>query len=243
MQSSGQQPQEKTERENVEVEDSKDQAALPLYEFPAEQPGMVYPPPPSYYQNMNIPETRAALLYQTGTSTSQAPLNTVGVPVAPSGPTRYPETQPQIKKSHRWVWIVMSIFGVGFLVTCGLCGWGTYQLVDSVISQEAGATDVVNAYFQDVQNQKYGDAYQSLQISGLTVENYIGQVLASDTQNGLLLSFAIEQPTFDTNANSGPDLNKWSYTVNLTRAKTSYPVLVTVEKVGGSWKITYIDKY
>ena len=40
MQSSGQQPQEKMERENVEVEDSKDQAALPLYEFPADQPGI-----------------------------------------------------------------------------------------------------------------------------------------------------------------------------------------------------------
>ena len=243
MQSSGQQPQEKMERENVEVEDSKDQAGSPLYEFPADQPGMVYPPPPSYYQNMHIPETRAALPYQTGTSGSQAPLNTVDVPVVPSGPTRYPEMQPQIKKSNKWVWIVVSIFGVGFLVTCGLCGWGTYQLVDSVISQETGATDVVNTYFQDVQNQRYEHAYQNLQINGLTLEDYTKQAQASDTQNGLLLSFAIEQPTFDTNANSGPDLNKWSYTVNLTRAKTSYPVLVTVEKVGGSWKITYIDKY
>ncbi|MGZ3628621.1 MAG: hypothetical protein ACXVDN_13255 [Ktedonobacteraceae bacterium] len=243
MQSSGQQPQEKTERENVEIEDSKDQAGSPLYEFPADQPGMVYPPPPSYYQSMHIPEARAALPYQAGTSTSQAPLNTVGVPVAPSGPTRYPEMQPKIKKSHRWVWIVVSIFGVGFLVTCGLCGWGTYQLVNSVINQETGATDVVNTYFQDVQNQRYEHAYQSLQINGLTLEDYTKQAQTSDTQNGLLLSFAIEQPTFDTNANSGPDLNKWSYTVNLTRAKTSYPVLVTVEKVGGSWKITYIDKY
>ena len=101
----------------------------------------------------------------------------------------------------------------------------------------------MNTYFQDVQNQRYEHAYQNLQISGLTLEDYVKQAQASDAQNGLLLSFSVEQPTFDTNANSGPDLNKWSYTVNVTRAKTSYPMLVTVEKVGGSWKITYIDKY
>lgn len=243
MQSSDQQPKEKIERENMEVEDPKDQAESPLYEFPADQPGMVYPPPPSYYQSMHIPETRAALPYQTGTSGTQAPLNTLNVPVAPSSPTRSPEMQPQIKKSYKWVWIVASIFGVGFLVTCGLCGWGVYQLVDGVIKQETGATDVVNTYFQDVQNQRYEHAYQNLQISGLTLEDYTKQAQASDTKNGLMLSFAVEQPTFDTNANSGPNLNKWSYTVNITRAKTSFPVLVTVEKVGGSWKITYIDKY
>ena len=243
MQSSGQQPQEKMEHENVEVEDSKDQAASPLYEFPADQPGMVYPPPPSYYQHMHIPETRAALPFQTDTAGSQALLNTVDVPVSPSGPTRYPEMQPQIKKSYKWVWIIVSIFGVGFLVTCGLCGWGAYQLFDSVLKQETGATDVVNTYFQDVQHQRYVHAYQNLQISGLTLEDYTKQAQASDTQNGVLFSFAAEQPTFDTNANSGLDLTRWSYTVNVTRAKTSYPVLVTVEKVGGSWKITYIDRY
>ena len=87
-------------------------------------------------------------------------------------PTRYPEMQPPIKKSYKWVWIIVSIFGVGFLVTCGLCGWGAYQLFDTVINQETGATDVVNTYFQDVQNQRYAHAYQNLQISGLTLEDY-----------------------------------------------------------------------
>jgi hypothetical protein len=243
MQSSGQQPKEKIERENAEVEGTKEQAVLPLYEFPADQQGMVYPPPPSYYQDMQFPIERSALPLQPGIPVTQAQLNMLGVQAPPSGPTRYPEMQPQIKKSYKWVWIVMSIFGVGFLATCGLCGWGAYQLVGSVINQETGATDVVNAYFQDVQNQRYAHAYQNLQINGLTLEDYTKQAQASDTQNGLLLSFATQQPTLDTNATSGPDLNKWSYTVTITRAKTSYPVLVTVEKIGGSWKITYIDRY
>jgi hypothetical protein len=241
MQSSGQQPKEKIERENAEVEGTKEQAALPLYEFPADQQGMVYPPPPSYYQNMQISAERPAL--QPGIPGTQAQLNMMGVQAPPSAPTRYPEMQTPIKKSYKWVWIIVSVFSVGFLATCGLCGWGAYQLFDTVITQETGATDVVNAYFQDVQNQRYEHAYQNLQISGLTLEDYTKQAQASDTQNGLLLSFAVEQPTFDTNANSGPDLTRWSYTVNVTRAKTSYPELVTVEKIGGSWKITYIDRY
>jgi hypothetical protein len=253
MQSSGQQPNGNRERENAEVEDIKEQASSPLYEFPADQQGMVYPPPPSYYQNMQIPEVRTALPLQPGIHTSlpfqssvpgsQAQLNQMDVQVPPYSQTQYPGMQPPVKKSYKWVWIIVSIFSVGFLVTCGLCGWGVYQLFNTVINQETGATDVVNNYFQDVQNQRYAQAYQDLQISGLTLEGYSVKARASDTQNGLLHSYVVGQPTFGTNSSTGPDLSQWRYAVDVTRAKTSYPVLVTVEKVGGSWKITYIDRY
>lgn len=243
MQSSGQQPQEKVERENVEVEDTQNQAATPLYEFPADPQGMVYPPPPSYYQNMEIPTLRAPLPPQPGSPGSPPLLNTVGTQTPPFAPVRYPERQPTIKKSRKWVWIIVSIFSVGFLLTCGLCSWGVYQLFDTVIKQETGATDVVNTYFQDVQHQRYAEAYQNLQISGLTLDTYTSQAQASDTQNGVLLSYVPEQPALNTNSSTGPDLSKWSYTVNITRAKKSYPVLLTVENIGGSWKITSIDRY
>jgi hypothetical protein len=243
MQSSDQQPKEKIERENAEVEYSKERAASPLYEFPADQQGMVYPPPPSYYQNMQIPGVHAELPLQPGTPGSQAQLDMVDAQVPPYAPNRYPEMQPPIKKSYKWVWIVVSIFSVGFLVTCGLCAWGGYQLFDTVIKQETGATDVVNNYFQEVQHQRYTQAYQNLQISGLTLEGYSAQAQASDTQHGLLLSYVEGQPTFGTNSSTGPDLSQWRYTVDVTREKSSYPVLVTVEKKGESWKITYIDRY
>ena len=243
MQSSGQQPHEKKEHRNTEFEDAKEQAASPLYEFPADQQGMVYPPPPSYYQNMQIPEVRAALPFQPGTPGSQAQLNKVDVSVPPYGPIRYPGMQAQVKKSYKWVWIVVAILSVSLLAMCGLCGWGVYQLFDTIVKQETGATDVVNTYFQDVQNQRYTQAYQNLQISGLTLESYETQAKASDLQNGSLLSYVAEQPTFGTNSSSGPDLSQWSYTVKVTRALNSYPVLVTVENIGGIWKITYIDRY
>ena len=243
MQSSGQQPHEKIERKNTEFEDAKEQAASPLYEFPADQQGMVYPPPPSYYQNMQIPEVHAAWPFQPGTPGPQAQLNKVDVPVPPYGPIRYPGMQAPVKKSYKWVWIVVAILSVSLLAICGLCGWGVYQLFDTIVKQETGATDVVNTYFQDVQNQRYTQAYQNLQISGLTLESYETQAKASDLQNGSLLSYVADQPTFGTNSSSGPDLSQWSYTVKVTRALNSYPVLVTVENIGGIWKITYIDRY
>jgi hypothetical protein len=243
MQSSGQPPKEKMERENAGVEDTQEQASSPLYEFPADQQGMVYPPPPSYYQNMQIPAVRAALPLQPGIPGWQARLNAEGTQVQPSAPIRYPDTQPPVKKSYKWVWIIVSIFSVGVLVTCGLCAWGGYQLFDAVIKQETGATDVVNNYFQDVQHQRYAQAYQNLQISGLTLEDYSARAQTSDAQNGLLLSYVVGQPAFGTNSSTVPDLSQWRYTVDVTRAKNAYPVLVTVEKIGGSWKITYIDRY
>ena len=252
MQSSGQQPTEKIEHEHAVVEDIKQQASSPLYEFPADQQGMIYPPPPSYYQNMQTPPVRTALPLQPGANTSlpfqsstpgsQAQLNPMGVQVAPYPPTYYPGMQPPEKKSYKWIWIIVSIFSVAFLVTCGLCGWGFYQLFSTVFQQETGATDVVNNYFQDVQNQRYTQAFQDLQINGLTLSDYITKAQDSDTQNGSLLSFVVGQPTFDSSS-SGPDLSHWRYTVDITRAKDSYPVLVTVQKIGGNWKITYIDRY
>jgi len=252
MQSSGQQPTEKIEHEHAVVEDIKQQASSPLYEFPADQQGMIYPPPPSYYQNMQTPPVRTALPlqprantslpFQSSTPSSQAQLNPMDVQVAPYPPTYYPGMQPPVKKSYKWVWIIVSIFSVAFLVTCGLCGWGFYQLFSTVFQQETGATDVVNNYFQDVQNQRYTQAFQDLQINGLTLSDYITKAQDSDTQNGSLLSFVVGQPTFDSSS-SGPDLSHWRYTVDITRAKVSYPVLVTVQKIGGNWKITYIDRY
>ncbi len=243
MQSSGQQPQEKIEREKVEVEVTEGQAATPLYEFPADYSGMAYPPPPSYYQNMDIPTERTPLPPRPDMAGVSSKPQGMAIQAPPFAPVRYPESQAPIKKSRTWVWIIVSIFGVGFLITCGLCSWGGYQLFNTVIASETGATDVVNTYFQDVQRQQYAEAYQNLQIMGLTLDSYTALAQASDTQNGVLLSFVPEQPTIDTNSSTGPDLSKWTFSVDVTRAHKSYPELLTVENTGGSWKITYIDRY
>ena len=277
MQPSDQQPKENIGHHNEGVEDVHEQASSPLYEFPADssllqatpmdqrdellkqpaeesiQQGLIYPPPPAYYQNRQIPPVRPALPLPPGANAplpfhsslpgSQAQLYPAGVYVPPYPPAQFPGMQPPAKKSYKWVWIVVSVFAAAFLVSCGLCGWAFYQLFNTTYQQESGAIDVVNNYFQHVQNQRYSMAYQDLQISDLTQDDYITKAQASDSQNGLLLSFVVERPTFATNPGSGPDLSQWRFTVDVTRAHTSFPVLLTVRHIGGSWKITYIDRY
>ena len=97
-------------------------------------------------------------------------------------------------------------------------------------------------YYKDIQNQDYTDAYQYLQVSNLTQADFIQQAQSSDAQNGAVRSFIAEQPSFTTNPNTGPNLSQWRITVDVTREKSSYPVLLTVQQFGKTWKITYFDK-
>jgi hypothetical protein len=266
MQSSNEKPVEKTGHENGENGNEIEQAALPLYEFPAdssllqgapespqvidqdsgdemlEQPsqesiqqGLVYPPPPSFYQNMQVPLVRPPLPLQAGQ-------NVPGGQVPPFQAAQFPGPQPPVKRSSKWVWIIVSIFTVGVLVTGGLCTWAFYTIFNTTFQQVSGSMNVVNDYFKQVQNQAYANAYHDLQISGLTQEDFITQAQESDTKNGLILSFVVQQPTFVSNPGSGPDLSQWRITVDVTRAKTSYPVLLIVKQVRGNWKITYYDR-
>jgi len=98
--------------------------------------------------------------------------------------------------------------------------------------------DVVKDYFQHVQSQGYENAYRDLQITGLAQNDFLAKAQASDTQNGPVISYAVEQPASIPN-----NLSEWRYTVDVKRTKTSYPVLLTVQEIAGSWKITYIDRY
>jgi len=219
--------------------------------------GLVYPPPPSFYQNMSdvqnvqSPFARPALPPQPGANAPltfnlarpQEQLYPAGLPTPPFPPAQLPGMQPPVKRSHKWVWIIVSIFAVALLVSCGLCSWAFYQLFNTTFQQESGSINVVNDYFQHIQRQSYMNAYSDLQISGVTQNDFIARVQASDAQNGLLLSFDVGTPTFRTNPDSGPDLSQWRFTVDVTRVRASYPVLLTVQKVGGSWKITYIDRF
>jgi hypothetical protein len=276
MQSSGEKPAGESGHEEIE------QAAVPLYEFPADssllqdapesaqvtqqdsggddrlkqpsqetiQQGLVYPPPPSFYQNMQVPQAHPPLPLQPGpnvpfTYQSMGPQGQFyppGVQVPPFPPVQFPGPQPPVKRSSKWVWIIVSIFGVGLLVSGGLCAWAFYTLFNTALRQESGSMNVVNDYFKQIQNQAYANAYRDLQISGLTQDDFIAQAQKSDTQNGLILSFVVHQPMFVSNPGSGPDLSQWRVTVDVTRAKTSYPVLLVVKQIGGNWKITYYDR-
>jgi hypothetical protein len=281
MQSSSEKPAGETGHDNEETGNEIEQAASPLYEFPADssllqgahessqvtdqdsgddmlrqpsqesiQQGLVYPPPPSFYQNMQVPLARPPLPLQPGPNVPFTPhptgpqgqLYPSGMQVPPFPPVQFPGPQPPVKRSYKWVWIIVSIFAAGLLVSGGLCAWAFYTLFNSALQQESGSINVVNDYFKQIHNQAYANAYRDLQISGLTQDDFIAQAQASDTQNGLILSFVVHQPMFVSNPDSGPDLSQWRLTVDVTRAKTSYPVLLSVKQIGGKWKITYYDR-
>ena len=213
--------------------------------------GLVYPPPPSYYQNLQMPSNRSPLP-QTQAANDPAPYpQQVYVPQPPVYPAAFQGTQappfpppqlPPVRKSRRWVWIIVSIFAVAFLISCGLCSWAFYSLFNTTFQQVSGATNVAQEYYKDIQNHDYADAYKFLQITTLTQADFVQQAQATDTQNGVVRSFTTEQPAFTTNPSTGPNLSQWRITVDVTREKTSYPVLLTVQQSGNTWKITYFDK-
>ncbi len=217
--------------------------------------GLVYPPPPSYYQNMQVPLDRPPLPQaQVANGPTPYPHNNYGpqpqvypasmqrTQAPPFPPPQFPGAQPPVKGSRKWVWIIVSIFVVVFLVSCGLCSWAFYNLFNTTFQQVSGATNIAQDYYKDIQNQDYADAYQYLKVSNLTQADFTQQAQTSDTQNGVVRSFIAEQPSFTTNPNTGPNLSQWRITVDVTRAKTSYPVLLTVQQFGNTWKITYLDK-
>lgn len=229
--------------------DSGDDALKLPSQEPGQQ-GLVYPPPPSFYQNMQVPLVRPPLPSRPAPSAPFTPrppepqgqFYPRGVQVPPYPPAQFPGPQPPAKRSSRWVWIIVSIFAAGVLVSGGLCAWAFYTLFNTTLQQASGSINVANDYLKQIQNQAYTNAYRDLQISGLTQDDFIVQAQASEAQNGLILAFVVHQPTFVSNPGSGPDLSQWRLTVDVTRAKTSYPVLLTVKQIGGNWKITYYDR-
>ncbi len=154
MQPSSEQPPAETghESENGEVENGVEQ-------------GLVYPPPPSYYQNMPdtpVPPVRAALPSQPVANApfpfhspgQQAQIYGADVQVPPYQPAQFPWIQPPVKRSYKWVWIVVAVLTIGLLTSGGLCAWAFYDLYNTTFKQASGSTNVVNDYLQHIQNQR-----------------------------------------------------------------------------------------
>lgn len=240
------------------------QEPVPSHE--AIQKGLVYPPPPSYYQNMLVPDERPPLPTQSGkrpqvayASAQSSPQSHVGTPLyPPPGPpvASYPAGvppygygqlgQPPVKKSRRWVWILVSVLGVILLATCGLCGWGAYSLFSSVYQQVSGSLTVVDDFYSNLQAENYSAAYSDLaprgQIIGLTEVEFTSQARKLDSQYGPITSFVLGQPAFSTSSNSQPDLTRFTITVDIKRTHLSYTALLTVNKINGTWKIIEYDR-
>jgi len=248
-----------------------EKAAQPTLSTEAIQQGLVYPPPPSYYQNLPIQAERPSLpqpprggpsipnglAYMPSQSPPlQQPSQQGGTQYPPSGLPAYPagmpvygqpyKPQPPVKKSHRWLWILLSVLGVIILASCGLCGWGAYTFVNSTYQQVSGALNVVDDFYSNLQAENYSAAYSDLapqgQIIGLTQSQFTAQASKLDQQYGPVASFVLGQPSFSTDASTGPNLSRFTITVDIKRTHLSYTALLTVNKIGGTWKITQYDR-
>lgn len=277
MHSSDEHPADENMKQ-VTDEMPEQQGFQPLYEFPPSGPllnegaqpapisqvqpeagqgkeDFVYPPPPSYYQNMVMPPQRPVMQAPSQSRTEQqaSPGDMRYRPQTQQGTMTYAPpgappsvSQPQVKKSYKWAWLIATILGVAVLASCGLCGWGAYNLFSTTFQQISGSVNVVNDYYTDLQSQNYTAAYGDLapqgQISGLTQAQFTSEAMQRDTQYGPVLSFVPGQPSFSNNPTTGPDLSRFTITVDVKRTHLSYTVLLKMIKVRGVWKITEYDQ-
>ena len=249
--------------------------------LPPNQPGLMYPPPPSYYQNLSMqPEQSSVsqvappMAAPVKGNQSAIPGSNASVPLRPvqplpfnsqppspsyPPPVGYPPgmppyappygpngQQPPVKKSHRWVWILVSVLSVLILASCGLCGWGAYTIFNSTYRQLSGAINVVDDFYSNLQAANYSAAYSDLapqgQIIGLTKTQFTTQASQFDTRYGPVTSFVLGQPSYTTNSGTGPDLSQFTITVSVKRTHLSYTALLTVKQIGNTWKIIEYDR-
>jgi hypothetical protein len=223
--------------------------ATPSHEASAEeiQAGLVYPPPPSFYQNMQLPAEKPVLpglpppaavpggvvrplTFPPGEDFIYAPQNRVqayaGFPPPSSGASRP-------RRSRKTLWITLSVIGVVLLFLCGLCGW---NIVAPVFQDTSAAINVATDYYQNLENNRYSAAYADVQVSNLTEAAFTQQAQTRETQYGAISSFDLNSPSAQI-AEDGT-ITSYSMTVSVVRAKSSYSAQLTLHEVGANWKIT-----
>jgi len=215
------------------------------------QQGLVYPPPPSYYQNMQVSSERPPLPgkpLQPAPPTSPFPnvppayygYGTPGMPAPTYAPGHYPGMMPPyppVRRSRKHIWIIVSIISVSVLLVCGAGGWAFYNIFNTVSQQVNGATQLVEDFYQRLQNNDQNEAYIDLQINGLTSGAFLQQVQTVIARYGSLTSFNLDSTSFSSNAGS----LRWQIMMDVTRQHASYTVPVRVDSINGAWKITEID--
>jgi hypothetical protein len=237
----------------------KEHASQPLYEFATEyvppaqeasggyeneqaleeaiRQGLIYPPPPSFYQNMPFPPEPP---YLPPLPTSPSVGGAVG------GPAQTPPEQPPVKRSRAWIWIVSSILAVTLIASISLCGWGISSIFGSTTQKLTGALNVVDNYYSAIQHKQYDKAYSYLapqgNIQNLTVAQFTKQAQDQDRQLGDVSSYTSDMPSYSVDPQTGPDLTHLTIPVEVTRGQHTYTVQLTVVETDGQWKITDFNK-
>ena len=215
--------------------------------------GLVYPPPPSFYQQAQ------AAQYQPSSLPSIPPAypEMGGVGMRPSLPASYrgmqpppfapvAPRQPPVKKSYKWLWITISIVAVLLLAGCGVCGWVFSQFFTPIVQSETNVINVTNAYYAALQSKDYAGAYQYLtpqgSIQGMTQATFRERAQSADNQYGTVRSYTTGSVNIVTDSNTGFNFSRFTVVVNIARPSESYNVLLTLAKSGYIWKIIDFDR-
>ncbi len=220
--------------------------------------GLVYPPPPSFYQQAQFtpgqPLSQASMPMYSGMGNGEMP-SAQSVGYMPQGEyarmqsppfAPIPPMQPAPKKSYRWLWITISILVVFLLAACGLCGWAFSQFVTPIVQSETNVINVTNEYYDALHSNDYASAYQYLMpkdsIQGMTLATFTQRAQSADKQYGTIRSYTTGAVNVVTNPNTGFDFSRFTVVVNITRPGQSYSALLTLQKIGDTWKITDFDR-
>lgn len=136
------------------------------------------------------------------------------------------------------MWIIVAIISASALLLCGLGSWALATIYGAVSVQGTNANQVAQDFYQHILQQDYHGAYADLNISGLTASAFQQDARSVDAQYGLVASFSIDTTSFNS-ANAAEKHEQ--ITVHVTRQQATYSVLVSLESVNGSWKISTID--
>ncbi len=212
--------------------------------------GVIYPPPPSFYQNMGkatpqqppLPSVASSPHLQSSyTAAMQTGVKTP-LPSAPPASTKLLS-----KHTPTWVWILIAFLALLTIGGCALFSWSTTALFHEENQQVADATSVVTAYYTAIREQQYTRATTYLasqeSTSNLAVNTFTRQAQASDAQYGAIQSFTLSStPTYNTTQIGQTNTIQMIFTVNVKRARKSYTAFVTVQQIAGNWKITQSTK-
>ena len=239
------------------------------------QRGLLYPPPPAFYERQESASEATPTYTPAIPQKEQTPQLPPSLPsqsasayppdarqgftqayypytVYPPGPGYPPDVQPPFvtvpprhKKSHKLLWISLSILAVVILLCCGLCSWVAYPIITQAYQQASsavyGSQDLVNNYYGDIQNQQYSQAYTYLTPQGsdahLTQTQFMQEAQQRDKQYGPVYSFTAGTPSVTYNNTNGQTIDSFSIDVTVARAKTKYTVHLFAQKVNGTCKI------
>jgi hypothetical protein len=211
--------------------------------------GLLYPPPPSFYQQTQAARNQPLPLapvppmptHPGMESAGYIPPGGYGFPFAP-----VPPVKPPVKKSYKWLWISISILVVLLLAACGVCGWAFSQFFTPIVQSESDVINVANSYYAALQNKDYAGAYQYLMpqrsIQGITQTTFTQRAQDADNQYGTVRSYTQGAINIVTDSNTGLSFSRFTVVMNIARAKQSYSVLLTLQKSGNTWKIVDFDR-